>query len=166
MSASESPGPTPRRAGPQDAAALATLRGLMLDALAEDPEAPRAADDPDWHAATVDWLRERLRDTERFAAFVVDDAGGGPVSCAMGAVSDGAPVPGRAGRLRGQVNNVSTLPDAQHRGYARTCVVAVLEWLEAAGAARVDLTASPDGLELYRSLGFRARPWVNMRRES
>ena len=164
MSAAE--GSSPRRAGPDDAAGLTSLRALMLDALAEDPEAPRAGDDPEWHAATVDWFGDRLRDAEGFVAFVVDEPGTGLVSCATGAVSDGAPVPGRPGRRRGQVNNVSTLPAARHRGYGRACVVAVLDWLEAAGAARVDLTASPDGLELYRALGFRARPWVDMRRET
>lgn len=159
-------GPTPRRAGPGDAAELATLRAAMLDALAETDETARASQDAGWHAATEEWFGERLRDTGRFATFVVDGAGTGLVSCASGLVSDGAPVPGRSGRLRGEVNNVSTLPDAQGRGYGRACVVAVLAWLDASGAALVDLTASPDGQELYRSLGFRPRPWVAMRRES
>jgi ribosomal protein S18 acetylase RimI-like enzyme len=57
--------------------------------------------------------------------------------------------------LRGHVFNVATDVDRRHRGYARRCLESVLDWFRAATpVGRVELHASTQGFELYRSLGF------------
>ena len=155
------PDATVRRAGPEDAEALAELRAVMLDALGEGP--PTAGDDR-WRSATVAWFGERLVDRDHFAAFLADDPEFGVVACAVGAIAGGAPLPGDRRPVRGQVFSVATDPRARRRGHARACTVAVLEWLDAREPAVIDLSASPEGIDLYRSLGFVPRPWTAMRR--
>ena len=151
-----------RRATPDDAAALTTLRAVMLDALGEGPPADG---DGVWWAATVVWMRHLLEDRDARAAFVVDDAALGVVAVALGSIAWGAPMPGAHDRRRGQVFGVATDPRVRRRGHARACVGAVVGWLDAQGVARTDLTASGEGLALYRDLGFVARPWTSMRRD-
>lgn len=150
-----------RRAGVADAGALTDLRAIMLDALAEGPS---AAGDDRWRAETAAWFREHLADRDRMAAFVVDDPDLGTVASALGAVSLGAPLPGEPSRRRGQVFSVATDPRARRRGYARACTEAVLVWLDGRDVPVVDLSATPDGVTLYRELGFAERPWPSMRR--
>ena len=49
-----------------------------------------------------------------------------------------------------------TFPAFRHRGLARTCVEALLQWFDAETAVRVvRLAATADGEALYRRLGFR-----------
>lgn len=161
MSRDAPPSVIVRRAGVEDAEILTDLRAVMLDAL---DEGPPAAGDARWHAETVAWFRDRLADRDAMAAFVVDDADLGPAACAVGAVSEGAPLPGVPNRRRGQLFSVATHPWARRRGYARACAEAVLAWLDGREAAVVDLSSTPDGIALYRSLGFAERPWSAMRR--
>ena len=150
-----------RRAGPEDAEVLTTLRAVMLDALGEGRP---AVGDEVWRAATVEWLRELLDRRDAAAAFVIDDGELGVVAVALGTIAIGAPMPGARDRRRGQVFSVVTDPRARRRGHARTCVRAVVDWLDGQGVVRTDLTASGEGLDLYRDLGFVARPWTSMRR--
>lgn len=132
----------------------------MLGAMAEGPP---TATDPSWHESTVSWFHEHLLDPEHFAAFVADDPELGVVACAVGSMSSiGAPIPGVMTRARGQVLSVATDPGRRRRGHARACMAAVLAWLDEIGVAQTALSATPDGIELYRSLGFVERPWTHM----
>lgn len=151
---------TARRAGPEDAAALATLRGVMLDAMAE---LPPVGSDATWYDATTEWFADRPAERARFAAFVVDDEHG-PVASAVAELTVGAPVPGAAGRPAGHLFSVATAPRARRRGHARACVTAALVWLDRCGVHATDLHATPSGHDLYGALGFVDRPWVPMRR--
>jgi ribosomal protein S18 acetylase RimI-like enzyme len=77
------------------------------------------------------------------------------VSCAAGVCDQHVPGPGNPGGVRGNVFNMSTDPGHRHRGYARACLEALLDWFRDETAAGViDLNATDDGIALYRSLGF------------
>ena len=57
--------------------------------------------------------------------------------------------------MQGLVFNVSTDPGCRRRGYARSCLDALLTWFAGETEARViNLNATSDGTALYRSLGF------------
>jgi GNAT superfamily N-acetyltransferase len=153
-----------RQATAEDAPELMRLRKVMLAGVSggEPPGGP-------WMAAGEEFLRRQLPDqTGRLAAFVVEAAGAGLASCAVGAVEERLPSP-RNGLLRGYVYNVATDPAYRRRGYSRACMRALLDWYSAHGVDVVNLHASPDGEPLYASLGFVRSPdpamrWVNRAR--
>ena len=135
----------PRRARPDDSGELARLRLVMLHA--EHP-----IEDSSWTAEAARWFRDQLDANPSFAAYVIADSSG-LVCCAAGLVNHHPPRPGTS-PYRGHIFSVATDPEHRRRGYARACVSALREWLVERGAASVTLTSSPDGHELYRSLGF------------
>jgi GNAT superfamily N-acetyltransferase len=55
----------------------------------------------------------------------------------------------------GEVQHVSTVPAVRRRGIGTALTVAALRVIGAHGATRAVLTSSPDGLRIYRGLGFR-----------
>lgn len=140
-----------RRAGITDAAALVRLRAQMLGDMGQ---AVGGQDDP-WRASALAWFTGRLHDRQAFAAFVIDDPEAGVVACSAGLCDYHAPGPGNLSGARGHVFNMSTDPAHRGRGYARACLEALLDWFRDATPARViRLNATPDGMALYRSLGF------------
>ncbi|AUG79468.1 Acetyltransferase [Kitasatospora sp. MMS16-BH015] len=151
---------TVRPATPADAPELVRLRALMFAAMAvadgrepEDESGGPAA----WRSVAERELRSRLGGAETtMPAFVVDDPAhpGRLASCAVGTLERRLPAPGHPDGLFGFVFNISTDPAARHRGYARACTEALLAWFDARGATRIDLHATEDGQQLYRSLGF------------
>jgi GNAT superfamily N-acetyltransferase len=140
-----------RRAESVDAADLVRLRAQMLTDMGRS-----AGDDADpWRASAEDWFADRLVREREFAAFVVDDPGDGVVACSAGICDFHAPGPGNLTGVRGHVFNMSTLPAHRGRGYARACLGALLDWFRDETEARViNLNATPDGIALYRSVGF------------
>jgi GNAT superfamily N-acetyltransferase len=143
--------PLVRRAAAADAAALTSLREIMLS----DMGMVAAGADPSWRDKAETWFARRLDDKEDFAAFVVDDPDLGVVSCAAGLCDRHAPGPGNPGGVQGLVFNMSTDPRYRGRGYARACLETLLAWFRAETAALViNLNATGDGIALYRSLGF------------
>lgn len=143
-------GPWLRRATPDDLPAVLRLRQVMHAGISGD-DRPEAA----WSTATAAWLRAALEDRTSFAAFVVDEPGRGAVSVAAGRTIPWLPGPRNPAGLRGHVFNVATDADRRRRGYARRCMEALLAWFrEETAVVRIELHASAEGLELYRSLGF------------
>lgn len=144
-------GPRLRRADVGDAADLVRLRAQMLTDMGRSVD-----DDADpWRASAETWFAARLDRRREFAAFVIDDPDDGVVACSAGICDFHAPGPGNPSGVRGHVFNMSTLPAHRRRGYARTCLEALLEWFGAETQARViNLNATPDGIALYRSMGF------------
>jgi ribosomal protein S18 acetylase RimI-like enzyme len=145
-----------RAAGPDDAPELVRLRQLMFDAMQQ------GAADPDrsteWQATAEAILRESLSsDEHNFGIFVVDDEEhpGRLAACAIGTLERRLPAPAHPDGLFGFVFNICTDLDRRRRGYARACIEALLAWFDERGATRLDLHASQDGQDLYRSLGFR-----------
>lgn len=144
--------PLIRRATPADAADLARLRVLMLQAMGSDVGDASAP----WRAAMQAWFAEQLTDNgTMFAGFVVDDPELGVVSNAVGLCSRHAPSPMNLAGIRGEIFNVSTDPRRRRQGLARLCVVALLDWFDKeTDATLIKLNATSDGIDLYRSLGF------------
>jgi ribosomal protein S18 acetylase RimI-like enzyme len=140
-----------RRANPNDAESLVRLRGLMFAAMGN------VSSDPDarWRRVALEWFTGQLASPETFAAYVVDDPTAGVVATAAGTVFVHAPGPTDLTTVRGHLYNVSTDPGFRRRGLARACVVALMDWFrDEAGVGVVELHATDEGVDLYRSLGF------------
>ncbi|MFF2144643.1 GNAT family N-acetyltransferase [Kitasatospora sp. NPDC058190] len=135
-----------RRAVPSDAGELTRLRLVMLASAGTVPER-------EWSGECERWFADRLAGDERFAAFVIDD-GTRLLSCAVAQCTDHMPRPGQ-GPYVGHIASVATDPAHRRQGHARRVVAAVHDWLTAHGCGQINLTASPDAEELYRSLGYR-----------
>jgi ribosomal protein S18 acetylase RimI-like enzyme len=89
---------------------------------------------------------------------LVVDGDPGLAACGIGVIDQRLPGPyNPAGRV-GHVFGVVTDPAHRGRGHARAVMEGLLAWFEAAGLRRVDLNASPDGMPLYRKLGFADHP--------
>jgi GNAT superfamily N-acetyltransferase len=142
-----------RRAEAADAADLVRLRAQMLADMGRS-----VGDDAEpWRATAEDWFADRLARGRVFASFVVDDPDDGVAACSAGICDFHAPGPGNLSGVRGHVFNISTLPAHRRRGYSRACLEALLEWFRDETEARViNLNATPDGIALYRSVGFTA----------
>ena len=142
---------TARRANPDDAAELTRLRVVMFEAMGVDiSEADEA-----WRQRTAGHFRERLRDTESFAAFVVGKPGGaGLAACAAGWLNPHLIGLRNLSGRRGYIANMCTDVEYRGRGFGRAALTPLLDWMRAAGIDVIDLHATPDGAPLYRSLGF------------
>ena len=138
-----------RRAVPADAAELTRLRVVMFEDMGRDPAVLDAA----WRRRATAHFADRLAAGDEFAAYVVD----GDQRLAAGAagwldhhlVGVSNPVP----RI-GYIANVCTDHAYRRRGYARAVTGALLDWIRAAGVARVNLHTTPAAEPLYRALGF------------
>ncbi|WP_305786695.1 GNAT family N-acetyltransferase [Symbioplanes lichenis] len=138
-----------RAAVPADAAELMRLRAVLLSSMGDD-----VTDGP-WQAAGASHLRAKLGG-DTLAAFVVDAPGGpGLAASVVGAVDERLPGPRNPSGLVGYVYSVATHPEHRRRGYSRACMEGLLQWYAARGVTKIDLRASPEGLGLYESLGFR-----------
>ena len=142
-----------RRADVNDVPALVRLRAVMFDAMG----IPAGGTDAAWRTAAEAWFRAQLEAPAGFAAFVVDDPLLGVVSAACGICDARAPGPRGLSVVRGHVFSIATDSPRRRRGHARA-------WFRLdTGAETVELSATSDGVELYRSLGFRERPHPTMR---
>jgi GNAT superfamily N-acetyltransferase len=144
-----------RRATPRDAEELTRLRGVMASALGID------ASDHRWRAACLRDLRRRLGDDAHTVAYVVDRDPATPgllAACGVGLIRQEMPAPHRPDGRIGSVVSVCTDEEFRGRGYATAIVTRLLDWFTEQGVARVDLNASPFGVEVYRRLGFAEPP--------
>lgn len=135
---------TVRDATPDDAAALIRIREVMLDSFAGDAGAG-------WQQDAVRELHDQLEQGSMIGALVEVD---GRVACgALARVWRQLPGPGDDGS-RAWIFSVATEVGYRRRGLARAVVTHLVERLDSAGTARIDLTASEGGEPLYLSLGF------------
>lgn len=144
-----------RRARRADATALVGLRVELMRAMGED------AEDPVWQERALTWFRDALAGDDA-AAFVVDEDGA-VVAGALVTLGRGAPSARNPRGLTAHLSNVCTLPSARGRGHGRACVEAAIAWARDAGVDSVALHATPDGEELYRSLGFVDTTYTELR---
>ena len=149
-----------RRATPDDAEQLAELRGVMLGELAGTLSSP----DQRWWVESVAWFRDHLAGDD-VVAFVADDDGR-LVAGAVGIRERRPPRPTNLSGWAGHLSSVATRPDARRRGHARAVVELVVQWFDENGIPSLDLTASKDAEQLYRSLGFEDHPEHYLRRRS
>lgn len=139
---------TLRRADEADADALVRLRGLMHEAMGDDPATAG------WAAACREALVRRLAEPDRFAAFVVE-VDGLAVAGGVGWLEEHLPSPHQLDGRRGHIASMSTEPGHRGAGHGRTVLTALMGWFDELGILRIDLRATPDGLPMYQAAGFR-----------
>jgi GNAT superfamily N-acetyltransferase len=100
------------------------------------------------------WLQRKMEAGEYLAWFAL--APGSSIAAGLGLwLMDWPPhMIGTGGRWRGNILNVYTEPAHRRRGMARALMKIGLEWCTANQVGAVILHASPEGRELYESLGF------------
>ena len=121
----------------------------MHESMGEDPSGA------EWRRSAERMFARRLRDEpETFVAFVVDAPDATLVSSGVGWISEHLPSTWNVTGRRGHIASMSTEVAVRRQGHARQIMVALLEWFDSRGITRIDLTATPMGAPLYRSLGF------------
>jgi GNAT superfamily N-acetyltransferase len=134
-----------RRATPDDAEALARLRGLMHTSMGDELT-------EEWYAECVAAFRRRTA-TETFRAYVVD-VGGELVCSGAGWLDEHLPSPYLLSGVRGHIASMSTDPAHRRNGYAREVFAALMDWFHSLDVKRVDLRATEEGRVLYEQFGF------------
>jgi ribosomal protein S18 acetylase RimI-like enzyme len=146
--------PLVRPATSADIPELVRLRALLFADLGDAWGAPPEGDD--WRELCAAELSRRL-DGDGMCVLVVD-GDSGLASAGMGVIDRRLPSPYNPGGTVGHVFGVVTDPAYRGRGHARAVMEGLLAWFEERGVRRVDLNASPDGMPLYRRLGFADHP--------
>jgi GNAT superfamily N-acetyltransferase len=147
-----------RRATSADAEMMTALRAVMVDSIVGTVSTP----DDEWWPAATRWFAEHLGDA-RVAGFIAVVDGGG-VASVLGLLHQTPPSPRNPTGLTGHLSSVATHPGFRRQGHSRRMVTMVLDWFDTEGAGLVELNATADGDELYRSLGFGDHPEPYLRR--
>jgi GNAT superfamily N-acetyltransferase len=143
-----------RAATEADIAELVRLRALMFADLGGAWGTPPAGDG--WRDRCAAEVARQLRgDTMRI---LVVDGDTGLAASGIGVIDQRLPSPYNPDGRVGHVFGVVTDPAHRGRGHARAVMERLLAWFEDSGVRRVDLNASPDGMPLYRGLGFAEHP--------
>jgi GNAT superfamily N-acetyltransferase len=100
------------------------------------------------------------------AAFVVDRPDGRPGLAASGAgvISTRLPSPSNHSARVGYIQWICTDPGFRRRGLGRQVMRSLLDWYDRSGIWVVELHATADAEQLYRSLGFGEEGGVALRR--
>ncbi|MFY4722897.1 GNAT family N-acetyltransferase [Streptomyces sp. LaBMicrA B280] len=112
----------------------------------------------EWIRRCAVQLAHRLAPGGDARAFVIDDADGSPVSCALGLIQPVLPAPAYPRGLAARVHMIATRPDLRRRGCARAVVGALLDQLRDEHVTLFELHASEQAAPLYRAFGFAASP--------
>lgn len=115
-------------------------------------------------AGYAEWLGPRIEDGRYMGLLATHE--GTVVGGAGVVLLDWGPTRANPGGVMGRVANVFTLPAVRHQGIARALVSAAMARCEAMGVREFNLGATPEGRELYRSLGFADYPAEMRRRAS
>jgi ribosomal protein S18 acetylase RimI-like enzyme len=135
----------PRLATVDDAAEIVHLGALMYKSVGAKPT-------PSWALESTRTVANRLGDD--LIGVVIDAPEGGLACCGLVNIAPRLPRPGAHSHQMAYVQWVSTAPQHQRKGYARKVMDALLEETDRRGIEVVELHASPDGIPLYRDLGF------------
>ncbi|MCW2947455.1 MAG: acetyltransferase [Actinoallomurus sp.] len=142
-----------------DIAELVRLRGMLFEDVAETWGTP-PADGAGWRARCAAELSGQL--TADAMKVLVIDGHEGLAACGVGAIDQRLPSPYNPGGRVGHVFGVVTDPAYRARGHGRAIMEGLLGWFRDSSVGRVDLNASPDGLPLYRKLGFADHPGASL----
>lgn len=143
-----------RPARHDDIAELVRLRAVLFAELA-GTWGPAPGGDA-WRDACAAAIAAALADEAMWV--VVVDADTGLACCGMGVIDRRLPTPFNPSGLIGHIFGIVTDPAHRHHGHATAVMRSLLGWFDQHGLTRVDLSASPDGERLYRSLGFADHP--------
>jgi GNAT superfamily N-acetyltransferase len=155
-------GSQPRAATAADIPELVHLRALMLSSLGQDPGSESAP----WRKQSTAWFSERLARPEAWAFRVIGPSGGPLAACGAAWLIEQLPGPASPDGRRGYIGFMCTRPGARRHGHGSEIFGSLIEWLSTRGVARLELHASPDGLEIYRRAGFSEDPYLAMYRMS
>jgi len=133
---------------------LVRLRDLMFEGLAGTWGQAPAGDQ--WRHACATALAATLTDDSM--RLLVTGSGTGLARCGAAAIDQRLPSPFNPGGRTGHIFGIVTDPAHRRRGRARAVMMALLDWLDQQRVRVTDLNASPDGQQLYRSLGFTSHP--------
>lgn len=147
--------PGVRDATDADIPELVRLRGLLFTDLGEVWGTPPAGDE--WRDRCAAELTRQLR-AGTMTILVIDGDAGGLAACGIGVIDQRLPGPYNPGGRIGHVFGVVTDPACRGRGLGRAIMEGLLARFDETGIRRVDLNASPDGMSLYRKLGFDDHP--------
>lgn len=135
-----------RTAGYEDVVALVELRAEMFTDMGVSEH------DRGWREHARRWFADRIENASYH--FVVVEAEGDVVACAIGAVRDSAPSPTEPGGGDVLISNVCTRRAARGQGFGSAAFEAVMDWARRSGAGRAELLATPHGEAMYRHSGF------------
>lgn len=141
----------PRFAGASDVDELVRLRAVMFESLGVDTT-PSG-----WRDRCRVHLHKRIGDGTLIGAVVDRPDTTGLVASVLAELSTKMPAPSRSTGSSAYLLSVSTDPQWRRRGLSRASVSFLLDELRRRQVRRVDLHATPDGEQLYRSLGFLPR---------
>ncbi len=138
-----------RRARSTDAGELARLREVMLEAMG------LAGGSAEWRDIAVD-VFEASMSSGRLVGYVVDDPGveGRLAACGVVEYEPRLPSPANPMGVLAYISNIVTDPAHRRQGLARMITEALLADARSRGVVRIELHATPEGIDLYRSLGF------------
>ena len=143
----ENRGPPVRRATPADAEELVRLRAVMFEAVGPLPTSR------EWADRAVDHFRRELAGDALVGA-VVGAPDGGLASCGVIRFQRWIPSPGNPTGWAAYISSMCTDHPYRRQGHARRVLARLLDEAFARGIERIELHAAPDGVELYRSVGF------------
>lgn len=146
-----------RHATRDDVGEVVRLARLMYEEMGLD------AADERWQLVARRSVERRLG--QDVAVVVVDDptAVGRLAACGAASIATRLPGPSNPEARFGYIQWMSTEVRWRRQGMARAVTHALLEWLRDSGVRSVELHATPDGDELYRSLGFGPGPNPGLR---
>jgi GNAT superfamily N-acetyltransferase len=143
---------------------------VMLSGLGQDP----GGEDAPWRKQAASWFSERLTRPEDWAFRVIGPPGGPLAACGAAWLTEHLPGPSTPDGRRGYIGFMCTRPAARRRGrghghghghgHGSKILGILIDWLTTRGVARLELHASPDGLEMYRTAGFSEDPYLAMYR--
>lgn len=141
-----------RRAKVNDVGELVRLREVMFDAMG------LVGGSPEWRAEAVEVMASSM-EAGRLVGIVVDDPTARGRLAAGGVVEyeTRLPSPSNPSGVLAYVSNIATDPAWRRQGFARAVTEALLADARGRGVVRIELHATPDGIALYRSLGFTER---------
>jgi GNAT superfamily N-acetyltransferase len=143
-----------RAATPHDIPELVRLRALLFERMEQDlgPAPPSAAGDG-WREACAAEFRARFADGT-IGVFVVDGDDERLAACGIGLIDRRMPGPYTPTGQWGYISGMVTDPAHRRRGHARAIMTELMRWFAGRGIGRVEMHATSDAEELYRSFGF------------
>jgi ribosomal protein S18 acetylase RimI-like enzyme len=111
------------------------------------------SNDSTWLDAAEQHLTRELAG-DHTVAVVVDAPSGGLAGCGVIEIHQRIPSPSNPRGRIGYLSTVSTDPAWQRRGIATTVLARLIAEAEHRAIPRIELHATPDGIDLYRASGF------------
>ena len=134
-----------------DSVEIVRLRRLMFEEMALGRSRSGA-----WEGECVAFF-ERTIDDGSVVVVVAEDGeskSGGLVSTTAASIFPRFPAPGMAFANEARLTSIFTVPAFRRSGLAKATMLLMVEVLKAKGVGRADLAATPEGVSLYRGLGF------------